>query len=340
MLRVRYVVAGNALARTGKIVVTLAKTGKSILRWPTPPPARNAVALPLSGRRPGLRSGQTGPGIWDKTSWDDFHFDSAIDVRQQSNEPSNAESLDPVVLKVGHSRLVYAQGTRQNNRISVLELVEYRPSQLLLQRGNRILGLVHTRNMTAFGSRPTSIISTLIPFIAAACVHPTPRTSIPVPVTGEDIAYFSDHPLMVPVDGVPPNRVPDSFHEPRGEKRIHNATDILAPRETPVVAAIAGKVMRLRQNAAGGITAYLIDKEGRYIYYYAHLSHYSDKVTEGLDVPQGFVIGYVGTSGNAPPDTPHLHFQAMRYTEGHRDWWNGTPVDVRPFMKITGKAIE
>ena len=98
--------------------------------------------------------------------------------------------------------------------------------------------------------------------------------------------------------------------------------------------------MRLRQNAAGGITAYLIDDEGRYIYYYAHLSHYSDKITEGLDVPQGFVIGYVGTSGNAPPDTPHLHFQAMRLDPGQHDWWNGTPVDVRPFMRTTGKAIE
>ena len=132
---------------------------------------------------------------------------------------------------------------------------------------------------------------------------------LPADITEADIEYFLAHPLMVPVDGVALNHVPDSFHEPRGDGRTHNATDILAPRETPVVAAIAGKVMRLRQNAAGGIIAYLIDDERRYIFYYAHLSHYSDKVTEGLDIPQGFVIGYVGTSGNAPPDTPHLHFQ-------------------------------
>ncbi len=159
-------------------------------------------------------------------------------------------------------------------------------------------------------------------------------------VTEEDIAYFRDHSLMVPVDGVSPDGVPDSFNEPRADGRTHRATDILAPRETPVIAAIAGKVMRLRQNAAGGITAYLIDDEGRYVYYYAHLSHYSDRITEGLDVPQGFVIGYVGTSGNAPPDTPHLHFQAMRLVPGQRDWWNGTPVDVRPFMTKRGKALE
>jgi murein DD-endopeptidase MepM/ murein hydrolase activator NlpD len=176
----------------------------------------------------------------------------------------------------------------------------------------------------------------------SGCTRTVVRASPAPPpdITDVDIEYFNAHPLMVPVDGVSPDRVPDSFHEPRSDGRIHRATDILAPRESPVIAAISGKVMRLRQNAAGGITAYLTDDEGRYVYYYAHLSHYADRVTEGLDVPQGFVIGYVGTSGNAPPDVPHLHFQAMRVAPEKHDWWNGTPVDVRPFMKLTGKAIQ
>ena len=142
---------------------------------------------------------------------------------------------------------------------------------------------------------------------------------------------------MVPVEGVSPRELRDSFNDPRGEGRTHRATDILAPRGTPVLAAIAGTVIRMRQNAAGGTTAYLIDESRRYIYYYAHLDHYSDSMTEGLIVPQGFVIGYVGTSGNAPPDTPHLHFQAMRLRDGQRDWWNGTPIDVRAFMITTGR---
>jgi peptidoglycan LD-endopeptidase LytH len=183
------------------------------------------------------------------------------------------------------------------------------------------------------------IVSVALVSIACARRAPTP-IPIPADITDADIEYFTAHPLMVPVEGVEPSKVPDSFHEPLSDGRTHRATDILAPRETPVVAAIAGKVMRLRQNAAGGITAYLIDDEGRYVYYYAHLSHYSDKITEGLDVPQGFVIGYVGTSGNAPPDTPHLHFQAMRLDPGQHDWWNGTPVDVRPFMRTKGRAVE
>ena len=181
----------------------------------------------------------------------------------------------------------------------------------------------------------------MIALLASGCARIRPEIApLPADITDADVEYFTAHPLMVPVDGVEPSRIPDSFHEPRSDGRTHRATDILAPRETPVVAAIAGKVMRLRQNAAGGITAYLIDDERRYVYYYAHLSHYSDKITEGLDVPQGFVIGYVGTSGNAPPDTPHLHFQAMRLDPGQHDWWNGTPVDVRQFMIRPGKAIE
>jgi murein DD-endopeptidase MepM/ murein hydrolase activator NlpD len=145
---------------------------------------------------------------------------------------------------------------------------------------------------------------------------------------------------MVPVDGVSPRELRDSFNAPRGGGRTHQATDILAPRGTPVVAAISGQVFRLRQNAAGGITAYLVDDARRYIYYYAHLESYSDRITEGLLVDQGFVIGYVGTSGNAPPDTPHLHFQAMRLGQNEREWWNGTPIDVRSFMTKTGKARE
>jgi murein DD-endopeptidase MepM/ murein hydrolase activator NlpD len=177
--------------------------------------------------------------------------------------------------------------------------------------------------------------------VVTACA----RASAPVgpvspSVESVDAEYFEQHPLMVPVEGVSPRELRDSFNDARDGGRTHRATDILAPRGTPVVAAIDGEVVRLRQNSAGGITAYLTDDERRYVYYYAHLDHYSDRITEGLRVQQGFVIGYVGTSGNAPPDTPHLHFQAMRLNPGQRDWWNGIPVDVRPFISKTGRARE
>lgn len=176
--------------------------------------------------------------------------------------------------------------------------------------------------------------------IAAGCYGPLPLADPAEPIrhSSADAEYFTENVLMVPVDGVEPGDLRDSFNAPRGQDRIHAALDIPAPRGTPVVAAIAGEVMRLRQNVAGGVIAYLVDDRRRYVYYYAHLDSYSDEVTEGLKVRQGFVIGYVGTSGNAPPDVPHLHFQAMRLGENQRDWWNGTPVDVRSFMARKGKG--
>lgn len=195
--------------------------------------------------------------------------------------------------------------------------------------------------------RTTLALATLL---IAGCIArqpaqpPAPDTGtgqlVPESISDEDEAYFLDHQLMVPVDGVQPKNLPDTFNEARDGGRTHRATDILAPRGTPVVAAISGEVARMSQNTLGGVTAYLLDDEKKYVYYYAHLDHYSDALTTGLKVSAGDVIGYVGTSGNAPPDTPHLHFQAMRINPGQHDWWNGTPVDVRLFMTRTGKARE
>jgi murein DD-endopeptidase MepM/ murein hydrolase activator NlpD len=185
----------------------------------------------------------------------------------------------------------------------------------------------------------------LVTACARASVAPEPVERKPVelepvapPVTSADAGYFAEHSLMVPVEGVSPGQLRDSFNEARDGGRMHRATDILAPRGTPVLAAIDGEVVQLKQNSAGGLTAYLTDDEHRYIYYYAHLDRYSDALPQVVRIKQGFVIGYVGTTGNAPPNTPHLHFQAMRLNPGQTDWWNGTPVDVRSFMTIRGKA--
>ena len=164
-----------------------------------------------------------------------------------------------------------------------------------------------------------------------------PSPVLPPRYAVADSEFFMEHPLMVPVDGVEPRRLPDTFYEKRDGVRIHEAQDIIAPRGTPVLAAIDGKILRMSQNTLGGITLYAIDSDDHYVFYYAHLDHYSDIVTVGREVRQGEVLGYVGTSGNAPPKTPHLHFQVMRKAEGHRDWWNGTPIDVRPFMTMRGE---
>jgi len=119
----------------------------------------------------------------------------------------------------------------------------------------------------------------------AGCAPASPRRERPPPaITVEDSRYFSENPLMVPVAGVSPDQLRNSFNDARGGSRTHRAIDILAPRETPVVAAISGEVISLRQNAAGGITAYLFDDQRRYVYYYAYLEYYSAAIPNQLKV--------------------------------------------------------
>ena len=140
--------------------------------------------------------------------------------------------------------------------------------------------------------------------------------------------------LMVPVDGVTPDKVPDTYNAPRAGG-AHRALDILAPRGTPVLAADAGRVLKLRSNANGGITIYAIDREEKFVYYYAHLERYRDGLHEGDLLEAGDVIGYVGTSGNAPPGVPHLHFQIMRY-RGEGKYWDGDPIDPHAYLSRGG----
>ncbi len=154
------------------------------------------------------------------------------------------------------------------------------------------------------------------------------------PMLPADSAYFRGHPLMVPVEGVTPSELTDTFHEARSGGRIHMATDIMAMRGTPVLAAANGRIIKLANGGAGGITIYVADASGRYVQYYAHLMGYGPNVKEGLQVQEGDVIGFVGTTGNASPDAPHLHFQMTR---SDANYWNGTPIDVRSFMTKPGR---
>lgn len=155
-----------------------------------------------------------------------------------------------------------------------------------------------------------------------------------------DAEYFDGNSLMVPVAGIAPSALRDSFNAPRSGGRAHRALDIPARRGTPALAAADGTILSMRQNTLGGTTLYLVDSQRRFVYYYAHLDRYHDRMSEGVEVRQGQVLGYVGTSGNAPRDFPHLHFQALRVDSGRRDWWNGPPVDVRAFFQIAGRERE
>jgi murein DD-endopeptidase MepM/ murein hydrolase activator NlpD len=141
---------------------------------------------------------------------------------------------------------------------------------------------------------------------------------------------------MVPVLGVYPDRVPDTFYARRGGDRIHRATDIMAPRGTPVLSADSGRVLRLDHNKLGGTTLFAVDPASRLVYYYAHLDRYEPSDRPGAPLHKGEVIGYVGSTGDASPDAPHLHFQVMRFDDPRR-WWDGTPIDVRAYFTIAGQ---
>jgi murein DD-endopeptidase MepM/ murein hydrolase activator NlpD len=137
--------------------------------------------------------------------------------------------------------------------------------------------------------------------------------------------------LLIPVVGVGADALRSDFNQPRGRGRTHGAIDIRAPRGTPVVAAIDGSIRKLFTSRAGGITIYQTDPNEEKIYYYAHLDRYAAGLKEGMKVTRGTVIGYVGTSGNAPVNTPHLHFAIMRLPPT-KEWWKGDPIDPYPFL--------
>jgi murein DD-endopeptidase MepM/ murein hydrolase activator NlpD len=137
--------------------------------------------------------------------------------------------------------------------------------------------------------------------------------------------------ILMPVVGVLPSQLTDTYEQARSGGRVHRALDILAPRGTPVVAAVDGTIRKLFTSNAGGLTIYQFDRDESRVYYYAHLDAYADGLREGEVVRQGTVIGYVGTTGNAPPGTPHLHF-AVEILPPTKEWWKGEPVNPYPIL--------
>ena len=137
--------------------------------------------------------------------------------------------------------------------------------------------------------------------------------------------------LAMPVVGARTIDLRDSFEEARGASRHHEAIDILAPRGTPVVAVDEGKIAKLFTSKQGGLTVYQFDRDDTHAFYYAHLDRYANGLAEGGYLRKGDPIGSVGTSGNAPPDTPHLHF-AIFELGPEKHWWEGKPVNPYPFL--------
>ena len=162
----------------------------------------------------------------------------------------------------------------------------------------------------------------------------TPKT-VPIPAKpAEENPSVPQPHLLIPVAGIQPQDLRDDFRETRNG-HLHEALDIPAPRGTPVLAAAEGTVVKLFRSKAGGLTVYQFDDSRTWCYYYAHLDHYATGLVESTLLRQGDVLGYVGVSGDASPNTPHLHFAIFRLGPEKR-WWEGTAVD--PYPLLSGKT--
>ena len=151
--------------------------------------------------------------------------------------------------------------------------------------------------------------------------------------SADAVNYIMSRGLQIPVAGIECRQLNDTFDEGRDGGRVHRALDILAPRGTPVVAADSGRILRMRTNTLGGNTIYTADPLGRVVYYYAHLDAYQPGLADGAFIARGDTLGFVGTTGNAPKDAPHLHFQVMRMPADGK-YWDGEPINPFPLFLL------
>lgn len=177
---------------------------------------------------------------------------------------------------------------------------------------------------------PTPVQAEIIDELAA--LAPTAALTAatgPASPSSGDMPLLRARNLRLPVQGISAGQLSDTYTQARATGRPHEALDIMAARGTPVLAVEDGRVAKLFLSKPGGITLYQFDPSGDYAYYYAHLDRYADGVVEGVALHKGDVIGYVGSSGNALPGAPHLHFAVFRLGP-ERQWWRGTALN--PFL--------
>ena len=175
---------------------------------------------------------------------------------------------------------------------------------------------------TGTGRQPPAMVVPPEPPLPAKAPPSSPASNLWLGPTG----------VAIPVAGVKPNELLDTFTQARAGGRVHDAIDIMAPAGTPVIAAAPGTVEKLFfSQGGGGITAYVRSPDGRWTYYYAHLQEYAPRLKEGMPVKRGDPIGKVGSTGDANPAAPHLHFAINRMAPGER-WWQGTPINPYPLL--------
>lgn len=176
-------------------------------------------------------------------------------------------------------------------------------------------------------STPASPTPSSSPSLPSSSPSPDATRAIPTPETAAPANN-----LIIPVAGVRPDQLRDTFSESRSEGRVHDAIDIAAPLGTPVLATADGKILKLFYSEKGGTTIYQLSLDGKFIYYYAHLDRYAEGLTEGQFAKQGATIAYVGDTGNAGAGNYHLHFSIASVTDPKR-YWEGTNINPYPLFK-------
>ncbi|HUP90960.1 MAG TPA: M23 family metallopeptidase [Solimonas sp.] len=188
---------------------------------------------------------------------------------------------------------------------------------------------------------PAEVTPEPTPAPAPAVPPPAPAAGAATPIVQEATApeppaepTTQPGRLLVPVAGIAPAKLSDTFTDSRSGGRVHDAIDIMAPRGTKVIAVDDGRVVKLFKSVPGGLTVYQFDPGEQFSYYYAHLDAYAPGLVEGQLLKRGDLVGYVGSSGNASATAPHLHFAIARLGPEKR-WWEGTAVN--PFPLLTGR---
>ena len=151
------------------------------------------------------------------------------------------------------------------------------------------------------------------------------------PPMAVSIASLRQRDLRIPVEGVKRDELRDTFTDNRALGRSHDAIDIMAPRGTEVRAADEGTIVKLFTSKAGGLTIYQFDPTETFSYYYAHLDRYARGLSGHQTVKRGQLLGYVGSTGNASPNAPHLHFAIARL-DSDKKWWHGAAINPYPLL--------
>lgn len=198
-----------------------------------------------------------------------------------------------------------------------------------------VIGALLGANVAWYFARGRAVDCASVAPPVAAVATPT-TTASPAPPSAPPIAAraapaAASSGLIVPVQGVAPAQLVDTYTQSRGAGRVHEAIDIMAPAGTPVLAAADGPVAKLFTSKLGGLTVYQFDRDGRRVYYYAHLAGYAPGLAEGQALRQGQVIGFVGSTGDADPSAPHLHF-TVGDLGPEKQWWKSTAVNPYPLL--------